>query len=207
MRSNWQPGEHVAIWGKTGSGKTTVCAGLVTQRQYAAVLASKQEDKTLELYHGFEILERWSKRNWHQKHVIVWPYARRGEDVDAVFKRASYDMMESIYWEKHWTLQIDDAKMMRHLGLMEKVRSLFAHCRSQGSSLVYNDVRPFHTIQEALDQTSYNLMFFQKDRRDVWRLAEANGENPHVLEALNSQLRRYEFLFLPAQGEPVIVRN
>ena len=207
MRREWQQGEHISIWGGTGSGKTTVCAGLVNLRQYAAVLASKQEDKTLKLYENFKVLKEWKQRHWFQCHVIVWPYAQYGDDVDAVFRKASLDMMHDVYWEKHWTFQLDDAKMLRHLGLIGEVKKLFAHNRSQGSSLIFNDVRPFETVQEALDQSTYKLMFMMEDKRDVWRVAEASGKEPNRLRQYNNQLRRYEFLFLPKWGNPVIVRN
>jgi len=207
MQQEWQQGEHVSIWGGTGSGKTTICAGLANLRQYICVLASKQEDKTLDLYKGFKVLDDWKKRQWYQTRVIVWPYARYGQDVDQVFRRVSHETMDDIYWEKHWTLQLDDAKMLRHLGLMGDVKKLFAHMRSQGSSLVFNDVRPFETIQEALDQTTYKLSFYMEDRRDVWRMAESAGRDPRRLQAYNNQLRRYEFVFLPKWGDPILVRN
>jgi ABC-type oligopeptide transport system ATPase subunit len=207
LSRDWQQGEHLSIWGGTGSGKTTVCAGIVNLRQYSAVLASKQEDKTLKLYEGYKVLKQWRDRRWFEQHVIVWPYARYGDDVDAVFRKASLDMMDDIYWEKRWTFQLDDAKMLRHLGLMGKVKTLFAHCRSQKSSLIFNDVRPFETVQEALDQTSYKLSFYMEDKRDVYRLAESAGKDPKRLMAYNNQLRQFEFLFLPKWGDPIIVRN
>lgn len=207
LRHEWQPGEHISLWGATGCGKTTVCAGLAHLRRYSAVLASKQEDKTLALYEDFKIIDDWKKRHWYETHVIVWPYAKQGQDVDVVFRRASLSMMEDIFWEKNWTFQIDDAKMMRHLGLMGKVKMLFAHMRSQHSSILYNDQRPFETIQEALDQTSYKIMFYMEDKRDVYRMAEASGKDPRRLLAANNQLRRYEFLFLPKWGNPILVRE
>jgi hypothetical protein len=203
----WKPGEHVSIWGPTRSGKTYVCSELANLRKYYALLISKQQDQTFDKYTDFSILKSWKDRHYRDFHVMVWPYGKDMRDTELAYQRESAYMMGKVYDEKGWTMQIDDARMMRHLHLTEQVKMMFAHCASQGTSLVYNDQRPFSTIQEALDQTTYNLMFHQKDRRDVWRMAEANGENPFALETLNNQLQRYEFLFIPVYDEVIIVRN
>jgi hypothetical protein len=47
MRWAWKPGQHVALIGPTGEGKTTFASGLLEDRRYVLALDPKGEDETL----------------------------------------------------------------------------------------------------------------------------------------------------------------
>jgi len=205
--AHWAQGQHVALWGKTRSGKTYLCTELLAERRYVAALLTKAEDDTFKRFADYSILKSWKERHWNDWHVLVWPYGKSMEETDQRYRAEAAYLMDQIWYERRWTTLLDDAKKLYALGLVRKIKLMFAHCASEKSTIVFNDQRPFETVQEALSQTTHHLMFHQKDKRDVWRLAQANGENPLVLDAINNQLREYEFVHLPVHGEPAIVRN
>ena len=47
MRDTWKPGQHIAMIGPTGEGKTTFAAGLLSIRKWVMALDPKGEDETL----------------------------------------------------------------------------------------------------------------------------------------------------------------
>lgn len=47
FRNTWQQGEHVALVGKTGVGKTSLARDILSARDYVMVLALKRKDDTL----------------------------------------------------------------------------------------------------------------------------------------------------------------
>src|ERR1700748_169221 len=72
FRRAWKPGQHVAMIGPTGEGKTTFASGILAQRKYVIALDPKGEDETLSAS-GFErvlhlpntrVDPLWRVRHW-----------------------------------------------------------------------------------------------------------------------------------------------
>src|SRR5215469_3500586 len=53
LETNWEPGEHFALVGPTGEGKTTFAVGIMRLRKWIMALDAKGEDETLAAS-GFE---------------------------------------------------------------------------------------------------------------------------------------------------------
>src|SRR5215469_8515779 len=47
LETNWEPGEHFALCGPTGEGKTTFAVGIMQLRKWVMALDAKGEDDTL----------------------------------------------------------------------------------------------------------------------------------------------------------------
>lgn len=47
MRDVWEPGQHIAMIGPTGEGKSTFAVGLLSLRKWVLALDPKGEDETL----------------------------------------------------------------------------------------------------------------------------------------------------------------
>src|SRR6185437_5983146 len=71
FRARWRQGEHVALIGPTGSGKTGLASDLLAIRAYVVALAVKRHDDTLGMFQGYKILKKWPPE-YGQKHVILW---------------------------------------------------------------------------------------------------------------------------------------
>ena len=58
LRTAWEPGQHVALIGPTGEGKSTFAGGILNQRKWVLALDPKGEDETLSAT-GYKRLTRW----------------------------------------------------------------------------------------------------------------------------------------------------
>ena len=88
----WQPGEHMALDGPTGEGKTTHAVGILSTRKYALALDPKGEDETLSAS-GFvrvksiyqpglrwRLAHREDARTWDQLHKLIDEGTDRGHN-------------------------------------------------------------------------------------------------------------------------------
>jgi hypothetical protein len=178
-------------------------------RSWSVVFAMKQEDESLAQFRGFHIIDSWRKRHYSQRHIVVWPDTRNQnpETSELIKLREGAYLLDSVFRERHWTLGIDDLNDACAIGLKRKLAAMLRLCRSQKTSLVVNYQRPFSIIQEALSQVSWTLASYHKDKRDVVRLAEANGLAPDEALALNRELTRFDCLLFRSMEEPIIIRR
>src|SRR3954471_8198790 len=61
----WLQGQHVALIGKTGCGKTTLANALLPLRGNTVVIATKPRSKSLEKFgreNGYERIEEWNAK-------------------------------------------------------------------------------------------------------------------------------------------------
>src|SRR5260221_14055477 len=79
VRWNWPQGEHVAVIGPIGSGKSTLMRSIMELRSWVVVLGSKKKDATYTRYMecGYERIGSWPppkpKRGQMSQHLLLWP--------------------------------------------------------------------------------------------------------------------------------------
>ena len=209
LRREWSPGQHIGIAAPSGWGKTWLLARIMALRTWSAVYAMKQEDDSIKQFKGFTILDSFRDRLYSQRHVIVWPDTR-----DMIPELAEYQnlkegriLLDTVFRERHWNLAIDDLNDACAIGLKGKLASMLRLCRAQKTSIVANYQRPFGIIQEILSQSNWSIASYHKDKRDIVRLAEANGLAPDQALAVNRQLERFDFLVFRPMEEPIIVKR
>src|SRR6516162_6060466 len=58
LATNWRPGQHVTLIGKTGSGKTHIALSLMELRSYVIFAATKRRDPLVSYMaaHGFHVV-------------------------------------------------------------------------------------------------------------------------------------------------------
>jgi hypothetical protein len=182
----WEQGEHVAIVGDTGSGKTYLEASLLPMRQYVIVLRTKADDIS---FSGFRRTRNVSKIDIKASdHISRWLLEPVYDQQQAECRRA----IEKVWAEGAWCLGVDELWYAEEkLKLTSGIDRLLTQGRSMKISVVCGMQRPARVSRFALSSCTY-LFAFRCEGRDVITLSEAF--TPRLKEIIPT-LRRYEYVF------------
>lgn len=199
-RLSWGPGEHVAIIGPTGAGKTNTIINLLPLHPFVVVCATKPRDITMDRLisvGGYEKMERWRSEDPRvSPRRVLWPDATK-LDSDVTQKEAFSDAMGRIYREGGWTFVIDELWFfINALGLDREVKRYLLQARSLGISLVAATQRPFSVPVEVYDQSTHLFFFRDNDRRNLDRLADINAVSSGAVRELVAGLDRHQLLYI-----------
>jgi energy-coupling factor transporter ATP-binding protein EcfA2 len=202
----WKQGQHVAIVGSTGSGKTTVAQEIEDLRDYVVVIATKANDESLDHYTRFTKMDKWPP-DYTKKLVLFWKKPKVLGDFREQ-RRAIYGVMADVFKVGGWTVYFDDLFYVSEtLRLKESVRMFYTQVRSNHVSIVSSIQRPFWVPIEALSQSTYVLLFGTRDQRDIKRVSEGISIPIQELQQAISQLEEYEFLFLQTGKTPILIEK
>lgn len=213
FRREHRQGEHVAIVGKNGSGKSVlelelakVIAGRRTARgrpSSVTILVTKPRDDEVSAL-GWPILREWPP-SYGQEANIVWPKAKApstaARDHRAVFR----PLLDAIYQEGGQTVCIDEAAYFEAtppngLGLQGTMTHYWSSARSLKLTLIATTQRPRKVSVSMWTEPSWLFAFYLKDRDDVKRLADLSGMRDEVLEIV-PRLGGFEFLCIRRQAD------
>lgn len=207
-------GEHVAIVGPTGSGKSElelelarILAARRTRTKRPAsvtVLAVKPRDDTVQrlVAEGWPVLKKWPP-SYGQEHNVVWPKAKTPSTAARDQRRVLGPLLDTIYQEGGQTVCIDEAAyferpLPRGLGLGATMELYWASARSLNLTLVAATQRPRMVSRSMWSEPSFVFVFRPEDGDDLKRVAELCGRKDDVLE-LAPQLGAFEFLCVQRQ--------
>jgi hypothetical protein len=219
LAANWQQGQHVALIGKTGSGKSHLALDLLDIKPFVIIVATKRYDPLLEeASRGYVVREDMSEiprtdegYPIHNK-VIIWPAtAIKNEELRLRAQAAAVtSTLSTAERQRYWTVLIDDVMWVYDmLGLNKKLESIWYQARSAGISMVAAAQRPVKTPRNMVAQASHLFLFTVSDKRDLEHFREIAGTVPpalieQVLPSLDAQ--RHEFLYVGAD-DGVICRS
>jgi ABC-type dipeptide/oligopeptide/nickel transport system ATPase component len=187
----WRQGEHIALIGPTGSGKTNLASDIVNLRAYAAVFALKPHDETLHAFHGFKTIRKWPPE-YGQNKVILWVKPQSLRDVFAQRDRIMR-AMEQIYKAGNWCVYLDELSYMSEVLKMRMPVVVFLNQgRSSGISAVAATTRPRRVPVEMFNQISFVVAFRFNDREELRRIAQIAGIDMQSMIYLNSLLARHK---------------
>lgn len=208
---DWRQGEHFALIGPTGQGKTLMLTQLIPRRAYIAVFATKPRDTTMEGMvepwwrtflpwtenNGFVRYRQWrpaSTKKFPRR--IIWPSAN---DIDS--DRHQSDIFEDafarIYREGGWCIAIDEAwYICNMLGLAKQVRMTLLQGRSLGISMLVATQRPAHVPLEIYDQSTHLMFWRDNDETNLRRLGNLAFHQRSTVAQLVANLEQHQVLYL-----------
>lgn len=207
-------GEHVALVGQTGSGKSTCeleLAKIVGMKKgkdgrpaRVVVLGNKPRDDTLMALHtrdGWPIIKQWPP-SYGEEHSIVWPRGGTASTMAARHRAVYKPLVDVIYAEGGQTLVIDEAAYFEEpapegLGMAPAMRQIWSGARSNRLTMIAGTQRPRNVTRLMWSEPSWVIVFPPDDIDDLKRVAEMSGRKRAVLEIADpedGQLGGFEFL-------------
>ena len=217
MRANWHQGEHVAIGGPTGSGKTRIAQKMLELRSYVAVLAVKRTDETLERFmegpkYGlskYTVIKEWPPR-YPLVRVVLWVKPKElgiSNDQREKLRKA----LNSIYLAGGWTTFWDDCGYITgFLGMGSNLGIMLNQGRSDFLTNVVAYTQPKSMVarlpSETFKQCRHQLVFKFDNEDEIKALAAIAGIPWRRLMGMLAELGEHDFIY-KGKGRLVLVRN
>lgn len=221
LRDYWryEPGEHVTVIGKTGSGKTYLSFELlgasISPKLPGVVLVMKPRDETVDRWQRRLKLKRiatWPPplvRRYYEppRGWVLWPKLGDLDRDDIVLRREfekcfkeSYAQAARKNGQPRAIFADEIVGVSKDLGLERQVKGLWMRGRSVGIGVWAATQRPFDAPLLAYQAAEHLFLAAEPDDRNRKRLAEIGGFDSRLLEQLvhpdSRLLRQHEFLYL-----------
>jgi hypothetical protein len=195
----WQNGEHFALIGPTGLGKTTMLVNLLPLHRFVVVFATKPRDATMNglVRSGYMRLDRWRSLDpaQHPRRVL-WPDASR-LDSEKTQRAVFADAFARIYREGHWTVALDETWYMTNvLGLDSEIKTYLLQARSLGISLVAATQRPAWVPRELYTSCTHLMFWRVNDQTDLASLSGIGWLNGEIIREIVANLEPFQCLYV-----------
>lgn len=198
----WKQGEHVAIVGSTGSGKTYLENRLLKYRGYVIFFRTKAEPRRADPMDG-----EWTRVRTvdaittRRRYWLLEPtYERQSEQGHRLFERARA--------EGGWTLAIDElyGATLPHVNLEKPVTWGLTQGRSMGITMVCGMQRPSRVTRFALTEATHSFVFAVEGRDATDILAKS--VSPALKDALPSlDWRKHQFLYYARKDRRLVIAD
>lgn len=220
LRREFRQGDHVAIIGPTGSGKTHIAFPVAEIRSHTIVVACKPRDElvTESLARGYYLIptdtlgkgiEYVDGRPLHPR-VVYWPRlgerARRGLPEEAVLRAEKAHQrprvgaaLGYVRNEGKWSIVLDEGTWVcRDLNLQRDVDSALFQFRSLRSSIIILGQRPSWMGRYVLSSPTHLFLFNTNDADDRKALGNVSGVDSKLVAELVARLdfERHEVLYI-----------
>lgn len=195
----WRAGEHFAMVGPTGQGKTTMLQNILPLHPFVTVFATKPRDESMDrlLANGYIKMDRW--RSLDAKiypRRILWPDAT-SIHAEVLQKEVFAYAFEKIYREGGWTVAVDELwYIVNVLSLSREIRVFLLQARALGISLLCATQRPAYVPLEVYDQSTHLMFWRDNDETNLKRLGGLSSNNAGLIRYTVSNLERYQVLYM-----------
>jgi len=200
LRATWHQGEHVAIVGPTGCGKTTFESRMLDVRSYVVVFVTKVHDDTIsQSFPGFRRITKWPPKVYENR-VLLWPEVHKAKTIQDVYKMQRdvfTHALDRIFKERNWCVVFDEQHYMcKKLGLGLQNEMLLHQGRSSGLSVVNGTQRPAWVPVVTYSSATHAALWRTAHRDDLRKLAELGGLDSKELEHNILSLSKHEFVYV-----------
>ena len=191
----WKQGEHVAIVGDTGSGKTYLEARLLQLRDHVVILQVKDDDVKFSGFHRVRTVSALDNIKYH-KFLLAPKYELQQFHLAKTFER--------VWKEEGWTVAIDELYYATEvLRLQRPINKLLTQGRSKHITVVSGMQRPAWISRFALSQCTHAFIF-RCEGRDLNTLSQALS--PRVVKPVEN-LTGYDFVYFNRATKEVKLGN
>jgi len=217
----WKPGQHWALIGPTGEGKSTHAVGILGLRKWVLSLDPKGEDETLESS-GYERVRsmppprgRLVGRPEPGTDRWIWDRVEKGLPVGLIagFEAVTDEedaalhqlMKDAVIWcrrTRGWTLYVDEFELLssqRMFRLGPDIERMLITARRAGTSVVTSFQAAAWVSKHATRQASFTSLWPTRDRQMIKNVAEAMGRDWRIVAAAIDELPPFHTLTIPKQ--------
>lgn len=200
FRRSWKQGEHVAIVGPTGSGKTLFESYVLPVRQYVVILVTKVHDDTISKeFPQFERITKWPPKATQDK-VLLWPTLGKKDSIRDTQRKQHYvfkDALDKIFKDRNWCVVFDEQHYTCNTLRLEHENAMLLHQgRSSGLSIVNGTQRPAWVPVVTYSSATHAVIWRTTFKNDLKRLSELGGIDERQLARNILDLDKHEFIYV-----------
>ena len=182
----WNIGEHIAVIGDTGTGKTYLMSKLADMREHVVALRTKPDN--IKFQDMMRVSSTARMGHLYDTRLLVTPKFHEQAYVGAT-------MIDKAWKQGGWTVILDELfYITNNLRLNLFVEMLLTQGRSKRISVLTGMQRPVHVTRFALSQATH-IFSFSLENKDAKFVSEATSENmlPVLLKLDRNQFQFAHF--------------